>query len=128
MSRGFLKDVGGVKRLRMVKTGYDANDLTLPYNLVVFDSVFPPNLTPWAAGVVRVSTAGTLMKIVSWADPGYVPMTILTAAQTNGARLSVFPWTSNNPVARAARDGIYLTTGSIALPADFYYIAFRVAG
>lgn len=128
MSRGFLKNVGGVKRLRIVKSGYDANDLTLPYNLVVFDSVFPPNLTPWASGVVRVSTAGTLLKIVSWVDPGYVPMTILTTAQTNGARLSVFPWTSNNPEARAARDGIYLSTGAIALPADFYYTAFRVAG
>lgn len=38
MSRGFLKDVGGSKRMRIVLPGYDADNLNTPPNKVVFDS------------------------------------------------------------------------------------------
>lgn len=128
MPRGFLKDVGGIKRLRIVKPGYDANDLNLPYNAVAFDSVFPVNLTPWAIGIARVSTAGSNMKIVSWADPGYIPMTIVRAKVPDGDWYSVVPWTDANPTAKIGSDGIYLSTGSFNLPVDIGYIAFRAAG
>ncbi|MFC7067464.1 hypothetical protein [Brucella rhizosphaerae] len=128
MSRGFLKDVGGVKRLRIVKAGYDANNLNLPYNAVVFDSIFPTNLTPWATGVARVATAGTNLKIVSWPSPGYIPMTIVNVKAANGEiYYNVVPWTSNNPRMFASADGIYLSAGSLNLPFDVSYMAFRVA-
>lgn len=37
-NRGFLKDVSGSKRLRIVRAGLDANDMTLLPNQIVFDS------------------------------------------------------------------------------------------
>ncbi|GGB00757.1 hypothetical protein GCM10011491_31170 [Brucella endophytica] len=128
MSLGFLKDVNGIKRLRIVKPGYDANNLNLPVNAVVFDSVYPSNLVIYDSGVATVSTAGTDTRIVSWPDPGYVPMTLLMAKSSSGGWwYSVVPWTSNNPVASVRADGILLTTGSFNLPVDISYFAFRVA-
>lgn len=127
MPRGFLKDVGGIKRLRMVKEGFDANNLNLPYNAVVFDSVFPRNLSIYSSGVVPVETAMSDARIAAWTDPGYIPMTICVAGNVGGWN-SVVPWTSSNPVCRARRDGLYLSTGSFNLPVLILYFAFRVAG
>lgn len=129
MPRGFLKDIGGIKRLRMVKAGRDANDLGLPYNDVVFDSTFPVSLTPRAIGIVRVTEHGNPVKIVSWIDQGYIPLTFARAkAVDSNLWYSSVPWTSNNPYLSVGRDGLYLITGSFNLPVDIAYIAFRVAG
>lgn len=126
---GFLKDVNGIKRLRIVRPGYDANNLDLPVNVVVFDSVFPSHLAIYDSGIATVSVAGNNQKVVSWADPGYVPMTILMVKSASGGWwYSVVPWTSNEPQARIRADGVYISTGSFNLPVHIAYFAFRVAG
>lgn len=128
MNVGFLKDVNGIKRLRIVRPGYDANNLALPTNLVVFDSVFPSHLAIYDSGIATISVAGNGLKVVSWANPGYVPMTILMAKSASATIwYSVVPFTSNNPVARVRADGIYVSTGSFILPIHLAYFAFRVA-
>lgn len=129
MSRGFLKDVGGIKRLRIVKPGYDANNLNLPYNNVVFDSVLPTSVVPYIAGVVNITTAGSVMKVVTWPDPGYCPLTMVNIVrQDDGSYSSVIPWTSNNPVITVDNTGIYLSTGSLILPTNLIYFALRIPG
>ncbi|OYR15549.1 hypothetical protein CEV32_4825 [Brucella rhizosphaerae] len=75
-----------------------------------------------------MATAGTNLKIVSWPSPGYIPMTIVNVKAANGEiYYNVVPWTSNNPRMFASADGIYLSAGSLNLPFDVSYMAFRVA-
>lgn len=78
MSRGFLKDIGGSKRMRFVKPGYDANDLNVPANAVIFDSEDAGGLFIYRAG----TWSGTIPKgaggfIVSWPSLGYTPLAVV---------------------------------------------------
>jgi hypothetical protein len=73
--RGFLRDVGGSKRLRIARSGFDAADLSLAMNDVVFDS-------DWlgTAGIALTGTftltanAGANTSFVTWADLGATPL------------------------------------------------------
>lgn len=80
MARGFLKTIGGSKRMRFAKPGYNANDLTLPENLVVFDSEDVGNLSlyaqgQWNSGISQ--SPGIIfndVQIASWATLPFVPL------------------------------------------------------
>lgn len=75
MSRGFLDDIGGSKRLRMAVAGANARDFSLPMNKVAFDS-------DWlgAAGVALAGTftltanAGANTSFVTWPTLGAKPL------------------------------------------------------
>lgn len=78
MSRGFLKDVGGSKRMRFVKPGYDANDPNVPPNAVIFDSEDAGGLFIYRAG----TWSGLIPKnpgayIVTWPSLGYTPLAVV---------------------------------------------------
>lgn len=77
MSRGFLKDIGGKKRMRFVKDGYDADDLNAPLNKVIFDSEIEGCLQTYRAGsiVVTPSVDGF---VVTWPSLGYTPFVLLS--------------------------------------------------
>lgn len=77
MSRGFLKDVDGKKRLRFVKDGYDANDLSVPLNKVIFDSEIEGCLSTYRAGSITL-TPSVDGFAVTWPSLGYTPFVLLT--------------------------------------------------
>ncbi|SDA39074.1 hypothetical protein [Mesorhizobium qingshengii] len=75
MSRGFLDDIAGSKRLRMAIAGKNARDMSLPTNHVAFDS-------DWlgAAGIALTGTftisanASPNTSFVTWATLGAKPL------------------------------------------------------
>lgn len=76
--RGFLKKVNGTMRMRFVKPGYDANDLNVPPNAVIFDSEDAGGLFIYRAG----TWSGRIPKgagafIVTWPTLGYTPLTVV---------------------------------------------------
>lgn len=78
MSRGFIKPVGGNMRMRFVRPGYDANDMGVPPNQVIFDSVDAAVMSLIAAGSYHFANdapmrAGNYVQIASWSLP-YPPL------------------------------------------------------
>ncbi|WP_043062091.1 hypothetical protein [Brucella anthropi] len=128
MNVGFLKDVNGIKRMRMVKPGYDANDYNIPINAVIFDSVMPSHLSIFDSGIATISAAGNPLQVVSWPDPGYVPMTIVAMKSASGeAWYSVVPFTGsgNSVLGFVTRTGLFFYTGALIPPVHVAYFAFR---
>lgn len=121
----FLKDVNGVKRMRIVKKGYDANNLSLASNLVVFDSAAMSHLAVYSSGVAAATMAGTDIKIVAWQDPGYVPMTFIFCSTDANVWNSIVGYNAAEPRVNVARDGIYMSTGSFNIPVYVMYFSFR---
>ncbi|MHB2265650.1 hypothetical protein [Aliihoeflea sp. PC F10.4] len=75
---GFIKDIGGSKRMRFVKPGQDPNNLNLDPNLVIFDSDTIGNLSVLAHGEnfspQPANTSATrTTQLASWSLP-YTPM------------------------------------------------------
>jgi hypothetical protein len=77
MSRGFLKTIAGKKRLRFVKPGYDADDLNVPLNKVIFDSEIEGCLQTFRAGSVTLTPPYDGF-VVTWPDLGYTPFATLS--------------------------------------------------
>lgn len=78
MARGILKTIGAAKRLRFVKEGYDANDLGVHPNNVIFDSSDEGTLNLLATGTYVFGGGNTgggtsPVQFVSWSMP-YVPL------------------------------------------------------
>lgn len=101
MARGFLKDVGGVKRMRFVKPGYDANNMNIPQDAVIFDSEDIGNLSiyaqdEWNSGVK--TTGGTQyndVQIASWPALPFVPLVTTQYRYGQGSAGTVVQdWTS----------------------------------
>ncbi|MCO6386246.1 hypothetical protein [Aliihoeflea sp. 40Bstr573] len=75
-NRGFIKDIGGAKRMRFVRPGYDANDMGVPPNQVIFDSENIGALSVYTSGVVDVQTPIDGY-IASWSDLGFTPLAMV---------------------------------------------------
>lgn len=97
-NRGFIKDVGGSKRMRFVRAGYDANDMSVPPNQVIFDSQNIGALSVHTSGVVDVQTPLDGY-IASWANLGYTPLAMVqfighpsSPSGTNNIGLSTSEW------------------------------------
>lgn len=75
-NRGFIKDIGGAKRMRFVRPGYDANDMGVPPNQVIFDSENIGALSVHASNVVDVQTPIDGY-IASWPDLGFTPLAMV---------------------------------------------------
>ena len=74
MPRGWLKTA--LNRLRFVKAGYDADNLSLHPNNVIFDSGDNGTLSLVAAGSYSTSgytTSGSYVQIASWSLP-FIPL------------------------------------------------------
>lgn len=133
MSVGFLKNIGGTKRLRIVKPGNAAEDLSLDPNLVVFDSEGFDTLPVLTSGSFVVSanySTSALTKIVTWPDPGYVPLMLWRAAYS-GVSNSIYTigYGYDGFYIFAADDGIYGYFHNVNYPFTVTYIAFqKVAG
>jgi len=107
MSIGFIKRVSNSFRMRIVKSGSDANDFSLPQNRIVFDSDAASYLQVYASGTILVSSAGTAaFKIASWPSLGYIP----------------FAWAcwkkDNQYIAPVTNTSLSYTTGEVTVAAD----------
>ncbi|TGR74914.1 hypothetical protein EN836_33110 [Mesorhizobium sp. M1C.F.Ca.ET.193.01.1.1] len=112
--RGYLKDVDGVKRMRLVKPGYDANDENVPGNKVIFDSKDLGVMTILEVGEyhwTNVKDSGGLVRVRSW-DYGFVPLCVFQW------QINTQPYWSNHAVGeeagadqlvKVALDGIYVS-------------------
>ncbi|TKT79962.1 hypothetical protein [Aquamicrobium sp. LC103] len=81
-SRGFLKDVGGQKRMRFVKAPHDANNLAVPNNQVIFDSEDIGNLSiyrygEWASPQYTGTGVKVDSKVITWPTLPYIPLITL---------------------------------------------------
>lgn len=101
MARGFLKDVGGVKRMRFVKPGYDANNMSIPQNAVIFDSEDIGNLSVYRqdtfySGVHQ--TSGVIyndVPIATWPELPFAPLVTAQYRYGQGASGTVLVnWSS----------------------------------
>ncbi|TJV70347.1 MAG: hypothetical protein E5X76_20140 [Mesorhizobium sp.] len=73
--RGFLRDVGGSKRLRIARSGFDAADLSLAMNNVVFDSEWLGTAGIALAGTFTLTAnAGANTSFVTWPTLGAKPL------------------------------------------------------
>lgn len=96
MAKGILKDIGGSKRMRIVRPGYDANNLSLEQNLVIFDSNQVGNLSIHTYGEVTFGPffhSGVIVNgiIATWPDLGYAPFVTMqynVRLQTSGSTIS----------------------------------------
>ena len=74
--RGFIRNVGDHWRARFVQAGYDANDMTMPPNKVVFDSDDIGTLSLLYAGTFRFNRDGAApitRQVASW-SLSYIPL------------------------------------------------------
>lgn len=77
MARGFIKEVGGNMRHRIVKAGLNADNMATAPNDVVFDTVDIGTLSVITSGVYRLVRAGATpvtARIASWSSLSYVPL------------------------------------------------------
>lgn len=85
MPRAYIKDVAGVKRMRFVKAGFDADNLSLNPNAVIFDSNAVSTLPIIASGSYVVSSIiGSYTSIASWSNPGFVPLHLWSLTYPSG--------------------------------------------
>lgn len=78
MVKGFLKTVGASKRMRFVKSGYDADDLSLDYANVLFDSDTVGNLSIYARDTITLGPfyhTGVIVNgfVATWPTLSYTP-------------------------------------------------------
>lgn len=136
MPVAFFKTVNGNKRWRIVKSGQNADNLSLSIDNVVFDSDYDNIWSVYTSGVIPLASApADGAKIVSWPNPGYVPMILAMATgdpdSTNATLFGNIIATYSNgalfiPAAKA--DGLYLYGGSTYnYPLNVWYVAFRAA-
>ncbi|TPL49080.1 hypothetical protein FJ937_16475 [Mesorhizobium sp. B2-4-4] len=75
MSRGFLDDIGGSKRLRAAVAGANARDMSLPMNKVAFDSTWLGTAGIALTGTFTISAnAAPNTSFVTWTDLGAPPL------------------------------------------------------
>lgn len=146
MSLGFLKDIGGVKRLRMVMPGYDANNLSLAQNFVVFDSESANSMNVLSSGIFP-ATFGTFDQYVAYWSLPYVPLVrcfTLEAAPADtghlGKDMIVYDWWTLRFTGGSAgmnirydnftsrKDGLHVRLGrDDSMTKVFGWIAYRIA-
>lgn len=73
--RGYLETQGSTKRLRIVRAGYDADNLSVPANATVFDSLSNGGLPVIYSGVYSLSGDKTAYNppIATWPNLGFIP-------------------------------------------------------
>lgn len=135
--RGYIKTVGGVKRMRWVRPPNSADTLTLAQNQVVFDSananVYGIFLSGIWSGTIPAGT-GTPLQIASFTSPGYVPL-VKFWYTPSGFTTRIYPmlYTGGDEYAirmEASTTGIFLDSGPSATGSIggiiLRYIAFRM--
>lgn len=100
MVKGFLK-TSGTSRLRFVESGYDANNMSVPDNKVIFDSDDIGNLSiyrqgEWFSGVS--SGSGVILNdvpIATWPELPFTPLVMCQYKYGQGASGTVIQdWTT----------------------------------
>lgn len=130
MSRGLLKNVNGSKRMRFVKPGYDANNLNVPPNAVIFDSEDAGGLFIYRSG----SWSGAIPGggggyIATWPSLGYTPLAVVQNGSP-GAVSGFFHYV--NPFGDAPRficypSGLWLRNGnSWALEGTIFNVVYQI--
>lgn len=130
MSLGFLKLINDEWRWRFVKPGYDANDLTLPANVVIFDSASTEFLSVFASGTLTIVNGNNgKYKAITWPDLGYVPHAWAAFKAGGTFVIPVLAVSGSSTITgdvEIMTDGISVETRGLNYPADLDYIVFRV--
>lgn len=127
MSRGFIKRVDGALRMRFVKAGYNANDLSVPANAVIFDSDAQQYLQVYISGSAVVYGAADYQVVATFPSLGYVPMLF---ASWRGDNTTLVPLASVDDGGFTAVATNYIETNTSDLggyPRILDYIIFRGA-
>lgn len=110
-NRGYLKNSGASKRLRFVKSGYDATDESVPNNKVIFDSNNIGTVAILETGQVSWSnfTYVAMTRVRAW-DYGFVPLCLLQWNQNETwFRNALYTTESTYPrIVKSALDGLYV--------------------
>lgn len=122
MTRGYLRDSGGAKRLRFVKSGYDADSESVPPNKVIFDSKDIGTLSLLDSGEYTWagvnSTAGNtkfLTTVKSW-DYDFVPLCSFQFSMANNGYFE--PYLSS--ISNSSADNIIIVSKA-GIFANFYW-------
>ncbi|MGX7874459.1 hypothetical protein ACVDG5_018355 [Mesorhizobium sp. ORM6] len=136
---GYLRTQGLPNaRLRMVKSGYSADDPSVPANAVIFDSDANEYLKVYLSGTVQInSDNGSSLLIVPWASLGYIPFVFASWKISNSASPSGFGYFNPFPIPPSGypgtqmsvkSDGLYADSGgfsTVGYPVQIDYIVFR---
>lgn len=131
MSRGFLKDINGSKRMRFVKPGYDANNLNVPPNAVIFDSEDDGGLFIYRSGTWSGAIPGGAgAYIATWPSLGYTPLAVVQ----NGTPGAVWPFfdyyynSASAPRLIVYPGGLWLRNGrnGVAPDATVFNITYQI--
>jgi len=137
MSRGYVDKFGDHYRARYVQSPYNARDLSVPRNKVIFDTDDIGTLSLLASGSYTMTYAGSIdvgpVLIGSWADPGYIPLCEFHFAVGSGPRDNAFAmfystvYTKNHRIT-VSRTGITASLVVTAVsPVHIYWNAYRLA-
>lgn len=131
MSIAFLDKVNGLWRYRVVKPGYDARNLSLPANAVVFDTASDEYLSVFVSGTVSIADGNQgQYKAVTWPDLGYVPFGWAAFKLDGHFSIPILDLPGDSYATGAVdvySDGIMVETRGLNYPAALEYIVFRAA-
>lgn len=131
MSIAFLDIINGQWRYRVVKPGYDARNLNLPPNAVVFDTAANEFLSVYTSGTLFIANGNSgQYKAVTWPDPGYVPFGWAAFKRNGSFDIPVLSVATQNYAPGAVSivsDGLMVETQGLTYPAELDYIVFRAS-
>ncbi len=131
MSAGFIKPVNGKVRMRFVKPGYDARDLNLPPNAVIFDSEANEYLQVFVSGTLLISDGSRgEYSAVTWPTLGYTPFAWAIFRQNDFSIAPVLSAATAQYAPGAVSilsDGLRVETRGLNYPVSLDYIVFRTA-
>jgi hypothetical protein len=131
MSRAFIKDISGAKRMRIVKSGNDADNLSLNPNLVIFDSEAPDTMRILASGAYVVTgLIGAYTAIASWPNQGFLPIHLwsLTYSNGNSTNFLITDFNSNFVDGYVSNTNLFMLVDMAGLyPLTINYLIFNKA-
>lgn len=127
MAKGFLKDVAGIKRLRIVKSGFDANNLSLPQNAVVFDSESLSSAGIYASGSTPITADISNVAVATWPNLGFTPFAEAWISK-NGRYQSIVEVTPPSPdlTFEAHPNALRVYASGLNYPVVLHYIVYRI--
>lgn len=131
MSKGFIDLVGGVRRLRWVKSGFDARDYATPANAVIFDSDANTYLQVYLAGTVAITDGSNAeYKPVTWPSLGYIPFA-WACFRKSGYNMAPVPSSPTSTYSQGAvsveANGLLVETRGLNYPVELDYVIWRAS-
>ncbi len=126
--RGFLRDVGGSKRLRIARWGFDAADLSLAMNNVVFDSEWLGTAGIAYTGTFTITAnAAANTVFVTWPSLGASPLAEI-AFLKGGFYQNIVDgnFTSTEITLFVGPTGISGDCGNLNYPVVVAYVVYRI--